>query len=196
MIDPSLDAAYRALADLVSRSPALSAFSAFDAQAIPTPKDQNLVPAAVLLQAHDPGQDAGHAGLMNAIVAAATAAYRQRTHSEAEVGRDFLERYGWLELVGPGGHFRSDQTRAYIAYWGEGPHYSSQLHEAEELYFILAGSAYFEADGLEPALLGPGNTRFHASNQPHAMTIFDSPVLCLALWRGPGMNGAPRMGRK
>lgn len=195
MIDPSLDAAYRALADLVSRSPALSAFGAFDAQAIPTPKDQNLVPAAVLLQAHDPGQYAGIAALMNAIVAAATAAYWQRTHSEAEVGRDFLERYGWFELVGPGGHFRSDQTRAYISCWGEGLYYSWHLHEAEELYFILAGSAYFEADGLEPALLGPGDTRLHASNQPHAMTTFDRPVLGLVLWRGSGMNGALRMGR-
>jgi hypothetical protein len=32
--------------------------------------------------------------------------------------------------------------------------------------------------------LGPGDTAFHASNQPHAMTTKDKPVLAYVLWRG------------
>ena len=49
---------------------------------------------------------------------------------------------------------------------------------------MLAGEAVFEAAGRPPRRLGPGDTAFHASNQPHAMTTEDKPVLAYVLWRG------------
>ena len=129
-----------------------------------------------------------------AVKAAARVAHWQQTYTEAEVGRDFLNRYGWFELLGPTGHFLSDSVRAYIAYWGEGLHYPTHLHEAEELYYILAGAAEFHADGQPSELVMPEGTRHHASNQPHAMDTHAAPVLTLVLWRGPGLGGSARMG--
>ena len=87
----------------------------------------------------------------------------QQTYTEAEVGADFLSRYGWFELVGPTGHYLSDSTRAFIAFWGADLHYPAHLHEAEELYYVLAGSAEFHSEGQPSAQLVPGGTRYHAS---------------------------------
>ena len=49
---------------------------------------------------------------------------------------------------------------------------------------IIAGEAIFEAAGQPARRLSPGDTTFHASNQPHAMTTDDKPVLAYVLWRG------------
>ncbi len=122
-------------------------------------------------------------------------AHWQQTYSEAEVGRNFLDNYGYFELVGPFGHFHSEDIRAYIAYWGPGLYYDWHRHEAEELYVILAGEAVFEAEGQSAALLRAGDVRMHTSNQPHAMLTEGSGVLALVLWRGSGLDGAARMGR-
>ena len=66
----------------------------------------------------------------------------------------------------------------------KGLFYPWHHHPAEELYVIIAGEAVFEAAGRPPRRLGPGYTAFHASNQPHAMTTEDKPVLAYVLWRG------------
>ena len=67
----------------------------------------------------------------------------QRTYKEEEVGSDFLNRYGYYELIGPEGHYHSNKIRGFIAYWGEELTYDWHSHEAEEIYFILAGSGLF-----------------------------------------------------
>jgi hypothetical protein len=36
-----------------------------------------------------------------------------------------------------------------------------------------------------------GDTRMHNSNQPHALTMTDGPILTFVLWRGAGMAGLP-----
>ncbi|PZQ95274.1 MAG: hypothetical protein DI533_19590 [Cereibacter sphaeroides] len=151
------------------------------------------VPAIPLITGLQAVAAAQTAPIVEAIKAVASQAYWQQTYSEAEVGRDFLNRYGWFELVGPTGHYLSDTMRAYIAFWGEGLHYPMHLHEAEELYYILAGSAEFHAAGQGSAILRPQDARHHASNQPHAMDTHAEPVLTLILWRGVGLDGNARM---
>ena len=37
-------------------------------------------------------------------------------------------------------------------------------------------------------------TRMHSSNQPHALTMTDGPILTFVLWRGNGVEGLPLMG--
>ncbi len=110
-----------------------------------------------------------------------------QTYSEAEVGREFLNNYGYIELFGPGGIFTSSQCRAFIGYWGQGLYYPMHDHEAEEAYLVIGGRGLFEADGEVPADLGPGGVRIHAPFQSHAMEMRDAPMLALCLWRGPGM---------
>ena len=118
----------------------------------------------------------------------------KQTYTEDEVGFGFLQDYGYLELYGPNGHFQTDQGRAYIGYWGRGLYYPWHRHEAEEIYAVVSGSGYFESEDAEAALLKTGDTRMHHSNQPHALTMTDGPILTFVLWRGAGMAGLPLMG--
>jgi len=117
----------------------------------------------------------------------------RHTYTEAEVGADFLARFGWFELAGPTGHFHSHQARITIGYWGPGLHYDWHEHPPEELYTVVSGSALFLADGEAPVTLGPGGTRFHKSAQRHAMITDESPILTLVYWRGDQLDHDPRM---
>lgn len=128
-----------------------------------------------------------------AVRAAAPLASWEQTYSEAEVGRDFLNRYGYFELLGPTGHFHSRSLRGYIAYWGPGLDYGWHAHAAEELYLCLAGAAEFHAEGRAPRILRPGESLVHDANQPHAMRTTDSPILTWVLWRGQDLGGQARM---
>lgn len=186
---------YAVISQLIAAEPALAGFSQFDTKASPVERAPNPIPAIALVQALAGGGSAETAACVAAIAAAAPAANWQQSYTEDEVGRDFLNRYGYFELIGPTGHFLSGQTRAYIAYWGDHLYYPWHLHQAEEIYYVLAGQAQFESEGQEEAIVGPGGTRYHASNQPHAMTTFDQPILALVLWRGAGLDGGARIGR-
>lgn len=193
MTDEAFARAYHALTLLIAANPQLVGFAGWPlarAQTLP----QTSVPAVQFVRGWTEGNTATTAELHEAVREIADLADWRQTYSEDEVGADFLNRYGWFELVGPKGHFHSNEVRAYIAYWGENLYYPWHVHEAEELYYIIAGQALFEAEGMPPQVLGPGDIRVHSSNQPHAMTTTDSPVLALALWRGAGLAGVPRMG--
>ncbi len=120
----------------------------------------------------------------------------KQTYTEQEVGYGFLQDYGYIELFGPDGHFTSHQGRAYIGYWGKGLYYPWHHHEAEEIYMVVSGSGYFEAEGKAPVTLTSGQCQRHDSNQPHALTMKESAILTLVLWGGAGMAGLPKMGAK
>ena len=193
-MNAALETLKTAAGDLVREVPALRDFAEWPEAAPPRPCEPLAIPGIALLQAMSARTSTRTAPVVRAVKAAAPHAHWQQTYTEAEVGRDFLNRYGWFEIVGPGGHFGSHATRAYLAWWGAGLHYPVHLHEAEELYYILAGAAEFHTEGQPSAVIGPEGTRHHTPLQPHAMDTHDEPVLALVLWRGPGLAGAPRMG--
>ena len=130
--------------------------------------------------------------LVRAIRETAHQASWLQTYTEAEVGADFLNRYGYYELFGPSGHFRTTRLRGYVAYWGAQLNYDWHSHQAEELYLALAGQAVFKVEG-DTRRVGAGETRAHASWQSHAMDTTDQPILSFVLWRGAGMDDVPRM---
>ena len=136
------------------------------------------------------------APVIKALRAAAPLLHWKQTYTEEEVGRDFLDTYGYIELFGPSGHFQSNKLRGYIGFWGPGLTYDWHDHEAEELYFTLAGSAVFCARGASNMMMRPGQGRAHKSHQPHLMVTLDQPYLAYALWRGAGMEGLPKMSRQ
>ena len=135
------------------------------------------------------------ADLHRALGVAARFARWQQTYSQAEVGAHFLENYGFIELFGPTGQFHSVKARAFIASWGPGLSYDWHRHEAEETYYVVSGSAYFQSERAPDQTLGRGGTRLHSSNQPHAMQSSDEAVLCFVSWRGAGLDGSARLGR-
>lgn len=195
MIEQRHKRAFEAVRDLVGETPDLAAFAQWPDAVVYEGSTIKTVPAADILHAWNVGRGDAAGRLHEAIRGLAHHVAWRQSYTEAEVGADFLARYGWFELIGPGGFYRSGNYRAYIGFWDHGLHYPWHLHEAEELYYVISGEAEFEAEGETPATLGPGDTRHHAGYQPHAMTTRDAPVLTLVLWRGPGLTGSPRMGR-
>lgn len=135
------------------------------------------------------------ADLHRAVQSAAPFADWMQTYTEAEVGKHFLENYGYFELFGPSGHYHSTQARSFIAYWNAGLEYDWHHHLAEELYVVLSGSGLFMSEGETDALLTRGETRLHLTDQPHALSLTQGPILTYVLWRGPGMDNLPKMGR-
>ncbi|MEM9604863.1 MAG: dimethylsulfonioproprionate lyase family protein [Pseudomonadota bacterium] len=130
-----------------------------------------------------------HQDVIDATLAAADTIEWRRTYTEAEVGADFLARYGYFELLGPTGHFEDQTTRAYIGYWGPSLHYPWHAHPAEECYYVLAGAADFHIESGS-SRCAVGEHQIHTGNQPHAMTVpADGPgLLTFVLWRGAGLG--------
>lgn len=117
----------------------------------------------------------------------------RHTYTQAEVGQHFLDHFGWFELAGPEGHFTTHQARITVGYWGPGLDYPRHDHLAEELYTVVSGEALFMVDGEADQRLTSGDTRYHASAQPHALITEAAPVLTLVFWRGDGLDHPPRM---
>jgi mannose-6-phosphate isomerase-like protein (cupin superfamily) len=115
------------------------------------------------------------------------------TYTAEEVGQHFLDHFGWFELAGPDGHFVTHNARITVGYWNAGLAYPRHQHVAEELYTVVSGRGLFQSDGDPDEELGPGRTRFHRSNQPHALITTDSPILTMVFWRGDGLADLPAL---
>ncbi len=178
---------------MVRVTPKLRDFARWPNQLLPLRLEPVAVPAISLIGGLAVQTTPATSPILDCIKSASREVCWQQTYTEAEVGSDFLNRYGWFELVGPTGHFHSNSARAFIAFWGAGLHYPAHLHDVEELYYVLGGSAEFHSQGEPSVQLAPEGTRYHASNQRHAMDTHSQPVLTLVLWRGQGLDGSAKM---
>lgn len=124
------------------------------------------------------------ASVRDALIAVKDAAFWRETYKDTNIGEDFLNRFGCYELFGWEGHFSCQSTRGFIVYSDNGLYYPWHHHPAEEMYFILAGEAEFATEGNTPKMLKPGDTVFHAENQPHNMVTKEKGVLAWVQWRG------------
>lgn len=142
------------------------------------------IPASDLLQAETRLSSPDDlAPLRDAFVAAAPLARWRETYKDTDIGDDFLNRFGCYCLIGPDAPFVSDQMGGWVVYMPPHLDYTWHHHPAEEMYVVLAGEAEFRREGEAPETLRAGDTSFHASNQPHAMTTHDHPVMCYVTWR-------------
>lgn len=108
----------------------------------------------------------------------------RETYRGTNIGEDFLGRFGCYELFGLEGHFDCQTTRGFLVYSDGDLYYPWHHHPAEEMYCILAGEAEFATEGNAPKMLKPGDTVFHAENQPHNMQTREKGVLAWVQWRG------------
>ncbi|MEM8980134.1 MAG: dimethylsulfonioproprionate lyase family protein [Pseudomonadota bacterium] len=180
---------------LVDHTPALSSFfvipSALDFDArepVPRPALEHLCK-----ETYDVAEAAGE--LVANVNAVAPYAEWRLSYTTDEVGQKMLDTYAWFELLGPKGHFRTADARWYIGYWGAGNYYPWHEHEAEEIYYIAAGSGRFAREGEEDVVLGPGDTLVMSPWQSHAMWTEDSGILCFVAWRGEGLGGVPMISK-
>lgn len=123
--------------------------------------------------------------VVSALTDAAPGLHWQQTYSEADgFSRDWLDNYGWVNLISPEGLYISEEIRVSIGYWGAGQHYDEHSHAPEEVYLILAGQARFHARGRAPVDAGPGDIIHHQPHQKHAIDMVPGPLLAAAFWRG------------
>ena len=110
-------------------------------------------------------------------------AHWKQTYDEKDVGRNFLDKFAYFELFGPTGHFLTDEMSLFVIFFDKETYYTWHNHEAEELYFVISGSAKFESKDDESEILYKTKSRFHKSFQPHSLTTQKDKCLCFVVWR-------------
>ena len=105
------------------------------------------------------------------------------TKADAVVGVAMLAGYGFVEVIGKHGPFRSDRVRSGIGVWGPGITYPAHCHRAEEVYVPLAGSACFEVDGRAPQVGRAGDAVDVPSMRVHGFRTTDEPLVVLYIWQ-------------
>jgi len=107
-----------------------------------------------------------------------------RTYGEADLGKEFIERYGWMEVFGTRGHFENDGIAGGFLLLGPQTLYPDHRHEAEEVYVPLTGGTEWRtADGAFRRRQA-GEVIHHGRNVSHAMRTGEHPLLAIYLWRG------------
>lgn len=178
---------YCALLDAVRATydahPALPAFAPFPADLSP----QDIQPVqrrACNLMRTDPSlTSTDFDELQAAIHMAAPAMLWRETYKGNSPETRFMDRWGCFSIVGEGGPFASAALRIFVVYMPARLFYPWHSHPAEELYVVLAGQATFRRRGHADETLREGQTMYHATNEVHAIETFESPVLCLVVWR-------------
>ncbi len=131
--------------------------------------------------------------LIDALCRAAPALEWRQTYSPDEIGAEFLDNYGYTEIMGPAAAWRSERIRCGFLLLGPGTHYPRHQHAAEELYLCLSGTAAWAAGDAPWRERPPGTVIHHASGEPHAMRTAAEPLLALYLWQGAGLEQAAQL---
>jgi len=90
----------------------------------------------------------------------------------------------FCHIVGPESLIRDDTFRMGFYLQASDLYYTSHSHNAEEVYFVLSGTALWRKDNAPFALQSPGTLIHHLPNQPHTMHTQKEPLLALWAWVG------------
>jgi hypothetical protein len=107
-----------------------------------------------------------------------------QTYSPADFGQNFIDNYGWMELVGTRGYFASDKVAAGFLILGPDIVYPDHHHVAEELYVPLTGGTKWRKGEGGFTIRAAGEIIHHPSNISHAMRTGAEPLVAFYLWRG------------
>lgn len=117
----------------------------------------------------------------------------RQTYGAADFGADFLNGYGWTELIGLRGPIPSTQVAVGFLLLGPDITYPPHAHEAVELYLPLSGTAMWQHEAGEFAPIPPGTPIRHGTWVPHAMRTADQPLLAAYVWRGGDLAAKSRI---
>jgi mannose-6-phosphate isomerase-like protein (cupin superfamily) len=107
-----------------------------------------------------------------------------QTYTAADFGQNFIDNYGWMELVGTRGYFASDKVAAGFLILGPDIVYPDHHHIAEELYVPLTGGTKWRKGEGGFTIRAAGEIIHHPSNISHAMRTGAEPLVAFYLWRG------------
>lgn len=107
----------------------------------------------------------------------------QSKSNTAEIlGANFLENYGWCEIIGPQGFFSGDDFLLGLLMLGPDCHYKDHYHPAPELYWPLTGPTYWKQGQGTFELKAPGDIIWHAPDVLHATKTASQPMLAVWSW--------------
>jgi quercetin dioxygenase-like cupin family protein len=110
--------------------------------------------------------------------------------NSAYANADFLDGYGYCELLGPAGHMRDASVAMGILLLAPCVTYPPHAHPARETYVVIAGRARWRQGDGGWLMRQPGDRIEHAPNEPHAMRTTDEPLLAAYLWHDHLHEGA------
>lgn len=131
---------------------------------------------------------AEHAGrgekrLVEAFVELAPQLHWMQVYEENDFGKDMVQNYAHVEIIGTRGHFACNQMAGGIVLFGPGLQYPNHWHVAEEIYFPLTDGTLWSRDEEPFEVRNSGELIHHESNMHHAMQMQDKPLLALWIWR-------------
>jgi len=106
-----------------------------------------------------------------------------QTYSPTDFGPEFLEKYGWTEIIGPRGPIPDQKLACGFLLLGPGVTYPDHHHTAEELYIVISGTAAWRRGDENWYEKPPGAVIHHPSNMPHAMRTAEESLLAVYFWR-------------
>lgn len=97
------------------------------------------------------------------------------------------------ELIGPDGLFPAENVRIGLLIQREGFQYPLHQHAAEEMYFVLQGTAKWALDDCPPIERAAGSFVHHQSHQPHGIETLQDPLCALWGWAGDVAGASYRL---
>lgn len=167
-----------------ARFPALQDFCPFPEPLTSQSVKAHHIPAAELMSGDTALASDVLPDFRDALIAAAPFAKWRETYKESGASHAFLDRFACYEVLGVDAAFGTSQMRSFVVYQPANFHYPWHHHPAEEMYLVIAGEAEFAIEGEPSKTLRPGDTIYHRSNVPHALTTHDCPIMAYVLWRG------------
>jgi dimethylpropiothetin dethiomethylase len=115
------------------------------------------------------------------------------TEGELPMPASFQGRYAYVTVVGAGTEAPDD--RFYFGLYLQAPHtyYPSHWHRAEELYYVLSGTASWQRGSGALTPKPTGSLIHHAPDEPHVMETHGKPLLAMWAWIGDLRPGSYRI---
>ena len=187
-----IDGLLRRIADFHRSRPSAPEFpmvgpvlDALDQARCPADVEPRLLPAVRHLDAVESSGDAAIDAVLDEFFRLAPALrWRQTVGYLNVLSQDYLDNYGYVQLLGPNAIVEHPDVRVGIGVWGPNLHYPAHQHEAEELYHVLAGEPSFSGRDGERRTTRPGDAVHHAPWQVHCQDFGATPTVLLYCWTG------------
>ncbi len=115
------------------------------------------------------------------------------TSANMTMPEGFRGRYTAAEIIGPNGTIPAADFRFGTFLQHQDTWYPIHHHAAEELYFILSGTAEWTRDGVDGQPEPPGTLFHHDPHERHATRTLGEPLLALWVWLGDIDSGSYRV---
>ena len=158
---------------------------ALDKARCPRDVEPRLLPVVRHVNAVEPSGDAAVDAVLGEFLLLAPALPWRQTAGYLDVlSRDYLDNYGYVQLLGPNAIVEHPEVRVGIGLWGPHLNYPAHKHEAEELYHVLAGEpSFIDSDGAS-RVTRPGDAVHHPPWEVHSQDFGATPTVLLYCWTG------------